>query len=105
MTTEHEAITLQSKVRVSLPHRGDAGQHSRQVSHHPPISAYFYISPANHIRISGELKPKSKFLGNSVATVMDGENRICLTQRPDDGGTCGKRGKLDLNDILMQNTV
>lgn len=58
------------------------------VSHHPPISAYFYITPANHVRISGELKPKSRFLGNSVSTVMDGENRIFLTKRPEDGGMC-----------------
>lgn len=56
------------------------------VSHHPPISAYFYYSPANHLRISGELKPKVRFLGNSVLTVMEGQNRVYLTQRPEDGG-------------------
>ncbi|CCA73900.1 related to putative oxysterol-binding protein OSBP [Serendipita indica DSM 11827] len=58
---------------------------AEQVSHHPPISAYFYISPQNGLRISGELKPKSRFLGNSVSTVMDGENRVYLTRRPEDG--------------------
>lgn len=56
------------------------------VSHHPPVSAYFYYSPANHLRISGELKPKVKFLGNSVMTVMEGQNRVYLTRRPEDGG-------------------
>ena len=56
------------------------------VSHHPPISAYFYYSPANHLRISGELKPKVRFLGNSVMTVMEGQNRVFLTKRPEDGG-------------------
>ena len=56
------------------------------VSHHPPISAYFYISPANKIRIIGEIKPKSKFLGNSVSTTVEGENRILLMGRPEDGG-------------------
>ena len=56
------------------------------VSHHPPISAYFYISPANKIKIIGEIKPKSKFLGNSVSTTMEGENRITLLGRPEDGG-------------------
>lgn len=66
------------------------------VSHHPPISAYFYISPANNLRISGELKPKSRFLGNSVSTVMDGENRVFLMQRPEDGGQsiCTCRGRI-----------
>ena len=56
------------------------------VSHHPPVSAYFYISPANKVRIVGELRPKSKFLGNSVSTIMEGENRLTFTDRPEDGG-------------------
>ncbi|KAG8836992.1 hypothetical protein FRB91_010045 [Serendipita sp. 411] len=58
---------------------------AEQVSHHPPISAYFYISPANRLCISGELKPKSRFLGNSVSTNMEGENRVYLLGRPNDG--------------------
>ena|ERR1700722_3625027 len=58
------------------------------VSHHPPISAFYYISPANNIAIVGELRPKSKFLGNSVSTTMEGENRIMLLGRLDDGGPC-----------------
>lgn len=55
------------------------------VSHHPPISAFFYISPMNKLCIVGELRPKSKFLGNSVSTVMEGENRVYLLGRPEDG--------------------
>ncbi|KAF8640785.1 hypothetical protein AX17_000434 [Amanita inopinata Kibby_2008] len=58
---------------------------AEQVSHHPPISAFFYISPANRVSIIGELRPKSRFLGNSVSTVMDGENRIMLLGKPEDG--------------------
>lgn len=58
---------------------------SEQVSHHPPISAFFYTSPKNGVVITGELKPKSKFLGNSVATIMEGENRVRLLDRPEDG--------------------
>ena len=58
----------------------------KKVSHHPPISAFFYISPVNRVKIIGELKPKSRFLGNSVATVMDGENRVTLLGKPEDGG-------------------
>lgn len=56
------------------------------VSHHPPISAYYYISPKNNLIISGEIKPSSRFLGNSVSTVMGGENRVFLSKRPEDGG-------------------
>ncbi|KAJ7226124.1 hypothetical protein GGX14DRAFT_643018 [Mycena pura] len=58
---------------------------AEQVSHHPPISAFFYISPANRVQILGELRPKSKFLGNSVSTTMEGENRVTLLGSPDDG--------------------
>ena len=65
------------------------GSHPRyvKVSHHPPISAFFYISPANRVKIIGELRPKSKFLGNSVSTTMEGENRVTLLDKPEDGGT------------------
>jgi len=57
---------------------------AEQVSHHPPISAYFYCSPANNLMIYGELKPKSKFLGNSAATIMGGSNRVVLLDRLED---------------------
>ncbi|KAI0791814.1 hypothetical protein C8Q75DRAFT_814858 [Abortiporus biennis] len=58
---------------------------AEQVSHHPPVSAFYYFSPENKVAIYGELRPKSKFLGNSVSTQMDGENRISLLGRPEDG--------------------
>ena len=50
-----------------------------------PVSAFFYISPQNGLLVTGELKPKSKFLGNSAATIMEGEDRIRLLNRPEDG--------------------
>ncbi|CAO3668049.1 unnamed protein product [Rhizopus stolonifer] len=52
---------------------------AEQVSHHPPISAFYYGSPENGIYIYGDLRPKSKFLGNSAATLMEGENHIIFT--------------------------
>lgn len=58
---------------------------AEQVSHHPPVSAYYYVSPENDLIIFGELKPKSKFLGNSAATLMGGENRVVLLDRLEDG--------------------
>ncbi|KAL5534707.1 hypothetical protein ACEPAG_1171 [Sanghuangporus baumii] len=73
------------RCRYDYPNGTQGFYIAEQVSHHPPISAYFYISPANKIRIIGEIKPKSKFLGNSVATTMEGENRITLLGRPEDG--------------------
>ena len=45
---------------------------SEQTSHHPPKSSYFFMAPEHHIRIDGTLKPRSKFLGNSVGSFMEG---------------------------------
>ncbi|PNY23951.1 Oxysterol-binding protein-like protein OBPa [Tolypocladium capitatum] len=45
---------------------------SEQTSHHPPKSSYFYMAPDHHIRIDGTLKPRSRFLGNSAASLMEG---------------------------------
>ncbi|KAF2723527.1 Oxysterol-binding protein [Polychaeton citri CBS 116435] len=45
---------------------------SEQTSHHPPKSSYFYMAPEHHIRIDGTLKPRSRFLGNSVGSFMEG---------------------------------
>ncbi|KAF8736647.1 hypothetical protein AX14_014217 [Amanita brunnescens Koide BX004] len=73
------------RCRYDYPNGTQGFYIAEQVSHHPPISAFFYISPANRVKIIGELKPKSRFLGNSVATVMDGENRVTLLGKPDDG--------------------
>lgn len=45
---------------------------SEQTSHHPPKSSYFFMAPEHNIRIDGALKPRSKFLGNSAASLMEG---------------------------------
>lgn len=55
---------------------------SEQVSHHPPISAYYYASPENNIVVTGEIQPKSRFLGNSAVTFMNGWSNIEFTNRP-----------------------
>lgn len=58
---------------------------AEQVSHHPPISAFYYVSPDHKVVIRGELRPKSKFLGNSAANMMEGANKISFLDRPQDG--------------------
>jgi oxysterol-binding protein-related protein 8 len=45
---------------------------AEQTSHHPPKSSYFFMAPDLNIRIDGTLKPRSKFLGNSAASMMEG---------------------------------
>lgn len=58
---------------------------AEQVSHHPPISAYYYVSEANNLVIYGDLRPKSKFLGNSAATLMGGSSNVVFLDRLSDG--------------------
>lgn len=43
------------------------------------------FSPANHTLIVGDLRPRSKFLGNSAATLMGGAVEVEFLDRPDDG--------------------
>ncbi|TFL06277.1 hypothetical protein BDV98DRAFT_559147 [Pterulicium gracile] len=73
------------RCRYDYPDGSQGFYIAEQVSHHPPISVFYYISPANRVCIVGELRPKSKFLGNSVSTTMEGENRVTLLGAPDDG--------------------
>ncbi|OLY83217.1 Oxysterol-binding protein-like protein [Smittium mucronatum] len=51
---------------------------SEQVSHHPPVSAFYYTFPDDEIHIEGELRPKGKFYGNSVGVILNGETRVYL---------------------------
>ncbi|KAI1005852.1 Oxysterol-binding protein-like protein [Podosphaera aphanis] len=60
---------------------------SEQTSHHPPKSSYFYMAPDHHIRIDGCLKPRSKFLGNSAASLMEGIAILRFLNRPDGAKT------------------
>ena len=57
---------------------------SEQTSHHPPKSSYFYMVPGHHIRVDGTLKPRSKFLGNSAASMMEGIAILSLLNRGED---------------------
>ncbi|KAF1802188.1 hypothetical protein FB192DRAFT_1104539 [Mucor lusitanicus] len=54
---------------------------AEQVSHHPPASAYFYTCPQHQVVITGDLKPKSRFYGNSVASLMQGTINFILPSR------------------------
>lgn len=59
--------------------RSEAFFIAEQVSHHPPVSAFYYESPKNGIQIKGDVKPKTRFLGTCVGNSMEGENRIIFT--------------------------
>ncbi|KAI1333140.1 Oxysterol-binding protein [Xylariaceae sp. FL0255] len=67
-----------------LPDETRAYYISEQTSHHPPKSSYFYMAPDHNIRIDGTLKPRSKFLGNSAASLMEGVAVLSLLNRGKD---------------------
>ncbi|KAI0970463.1 Oxysterol-binding protein [Xylaria arbuscula] len=67
-----------------LPGQTRAYYISEQTSHHPPKSSYFYMAPDHHIRIDGTLKPRSRFLGNSAASLMEGVAVLSLLNRGKD---------------------
>ncbi|KAF8257042.1 hypothetical protein EI94DRAFT_1843243, partial [Lactarius quietus] len=70
---------------------GVPAPHSLCLSHQPysitplTLSTFFYISPMNKVSIVqvGELQSMSKFLGDSVSTMMEGENCIPLMGAPE----------------------
>lgn len=67
--------------------RSQAFYISEQTSHHPPKSSYFYMAPNHGIRIDGTLKPQSRFLGNSAASMMN--TSIVVLRLLNRGATAG----------------
>lgn len=67
-----------------LPGGTDAYYVSEQTSHHPPKSSYFYLVPKKKIRVDGTIIPKSKFLGNSSAAIMEGWAHVKLGEREEE---------------------
>ncbi|KAK9479681.1 hypothetical protein V1514DRAFT_327859 [Lipomyces japonicus] len=66
-----------------LPDGTKAYYIAEQTSHHPPKSSYFYMSPENHIRVDGTLVPRSRFLGNSAASLMEGIAYLSFNDKQD----------------------
>lgn len=63
-----------------LPGNLSAYYLAEQTSHHPPESSYFYLIPDKRIRADGVLIPRSRFLGNSSAAMMEGVAHLELGQ-------------------------
>mmetsp|Transcript_34636 Transcript_34636/g.87512 ORF Transcript_34636/g.87512 Transcript_34636/m.87512 type:complete len:414 (+) Transcript_34636:219-1460(+) len=51
---------------------------AEQVSHHPPISAFHFVNRKAGWSLHAVIRPKSKFLGNSAASLMEGEGTLVL---------------------------
>ncbi|VDM16607.1 unnamed protein product [Hydatigera taeniaeformis] len=55
---------------------------AEQVSHHPPISAFYAEYIPKRIQVSGHIWTKSKFFGLSIGVEMVGSATIVLLNRP-----------------------
>lgn len=57
---------------------------AEQVSHHPPVSAFYVTNRQDGFCISGSILAKSKFYGNSLSAILDGTARLSLLTRGED---------------------
>ncbi|XP_075240894.1 oxysterol-binding protein-related protein 9-like isoform X2 [Convolutriloba macropyga] len=59
----------------------DATFVAEQVSHHPPISAFYAECISKKVEVNGYIHPKSKFMGLSIGVTMIGEAKVKLLER------------------------
>ncbi|XP_022251437.1 oxysterol-binding protein-related protein 8-like [Limulus polyphemus] len=57
---------------------------AEQVSHHPPVSAFYVTNRKDGFCISGSILAKSKFYGNSLSAILDGTACLTLLTRGED---------------------
>nr|XP_023660692.1 oxysterol-binding protein-related protein 5-like isoform X1 [Paramormyrops kingsleyae]XP_023660698.1 oxysterol-binding protein-related protein 5-like isoform X1 [Paramormyrops kingsleyae] len=57
---------------------------AEQVSHHPPISAFYVNNRKDGFCIHGSILAKSKFYGNSLSAILDGNARVILLTRDEE---------------------
>ncbi|XP_067236440.1 oxysterol-binding protein-related protein 5 isoform X3 [Chanodichthys erythropterus] len=57
---------------------------AEQVSHHPPVSAFYISNKKDGFCISGSILAKSKFYGNSLSAILDGKARLLLLPRDEE---------------------
>ncbi|KAF6778880.1 hypothetical protein AHF37_01613 [Paragonimus kellicotti] len=52
--------------------------HAEQVSHHPPVTAFYFECPAHRMELTSSVHAKSKFQGMSVSVTMVGKTVLRL---------------------------
>ncbi|CAL4059523.1 unnamed protein product, partial [Meganyctiphanes norvegica] len=57
---------------------------AEQVSHHPPISAFYVTNRQEGFSVSATVLAKSKFYGNSTSAILDGNILLSLLPRGED---------------------
>lgn len=57
---------------------------AEQVSHHPPVSAFYISNRKDNFCITGSILARSKFYGNSLSAVLDGQAQLRFLNRNED---------------------
>ncbi|XP_064602023.1 oxysterol-binding protein-related protein 8-like isoform X2 [Liolophura sinensis] len=57
---------------------------AEQISHHPPVSAFYVTNRQDGFNISGSILAKSKFYGNSLSAILDGTAKLTFLKRGED---------------------
>nr|XP_015193856.1 PREDICTED: oxysterol-binding protein-related protein 5 isoform X2 [Lepisosteus oculatus] len=57
---------------------------AEQVSHHPPVSAFYVCNKKDGFCINGSILAKSKFYGNSLSAILDGKARLVFLARDEE---------------------
>ncbi|XP_013420807.1 oxysterol-binding protein-related protein 11 isoform X1 [Lingula anatina] len=57
---------------------------AEQVSHHPPISAFYFECPKKNMYVNASIWTKSKFMGMSIGVVMVGKVTLSLVEHNED---------------------
>lgn len=57
---------------------------AEQLSHHPPVTAFYVTNRQDGFSINCSVLAKSKFYGNSVSAVFDGAAKLTLLKRGED---------------------
>ncbi|XP_078076611.1 oxysterol-binding protein-related protein 5-like isoform X2 [Mustelus asterias] len=57
---------------------------AEQVSHHPPVSAFYISNRKDNFCISGSILARSKFYGNSMSALLDGKARLWFLNRQEE---------------------
>ncbi|CAI9724578.1 Hypothetical predicted protein [Octopus vulgaris] len=57
---------------------------AEQISHHPPISAFYVTNRQDGFSLSGSILARSKFYGNTLSALLDGTAKLTFLSRGED---------------------
>eukprot|EP00761_Pharyngomonas_kirbyi_P008013 gb/GECH01008024.1/.p1 GENE.gb/GECH01008024.1/~~gb/GECH01008024.1/.p1 ORF type:complete len:423 (+),score=57.15 gb/GECH01008024.1/:1-1269(+) len=72
---------------------------AEQVSHHPPVSAFFMENRQHHVSVEGYAKPSASFRGQTATMNLEGEAWIRL------GGTADETYRMTFPDVLVRGII